>query len=276
MAIGAVGVLLSAVWVVPLVATLSYTTDMRYGTIGEPLSTCKTATPGQCYPDYLFPKYFFDPQGWEPYRWGAYLLIAIAIVAGVGFLRRSTFTMLVLTALCGLAFRFWSELGTHVWNLRLLSFWYLGIHLLMAIGVAELIRGAAGSWAGAGAGRASRHRSTRCPTIPNRPRPVPGFGTETATATATAPASAPACGTRACALDPGSRAARRARGDVGAHRRSSPSARSPTSTTARTSSRTGPSGTTRGTRTSRTRSTARSRGLHLPGKGRSHAADRAG
>ena len=62
-------------------------------------------------------------------------------VAGVGFLRRSTFTVLVLTALCGLAFRFWSELGTHVWNLRLLSFWYLGIHLLMGIGVAELIRG---------------------------------------------------------------------------------------------------------------------------------------
>jgi len=117
---------------------------MRYGTIGEPVSTCKSVTPGQCYPDYLFPKYFFDPAGWEPYRWGAYILIGIAIVAAVGFLRRSTFTVLVLTALSGLAFRFWGELGTHVWNLRLLSFWYLGIHLLMGIGVAELIRG--GGW----------------------------------------------------------------------------------------------------------------------------------
>jgi hypothetical protein len=142
--IGAVGALLSAVWSLPLIATLNYTTNMRYGTIGEPISTCKTATPGQCYTDYLFPKYFFEPQSWAPYRWGAYVLIAIAIVAGVGFLRRSTFTVLVLTALCGLAFRFWSELGTHVWNLRLLSFWYLGIHLLMGIGVAELIRG--GGW----------------------------------------------------------------------------------------------------------------------------------
>ena len=141
LAIGGVGVLLSAVWSLPLIATLNYTTNMRYGTIGEPISTCKTVSPGQCYTDYLFPKYFFEPQGWEPYRWGAYLLIAVAIVAGVGFLRRSTFTVLVLTALCGLAFRFWSELGTHVWNLRLLSFWYLGIHLLMGIGVAELIRG---------------------------------------------------------------------------------------------------------------------------------------
>src|SRR5262245_24637826 len=142
--IGAVGALISAVWELPLIATLKYTTNMRYGTIGEPISTCKTATPGQCYTDYLFPKYFFEPQSWEPYRWGAYLLIAVAIVAGVGFLRRSTFTVLVLTALCGLAFRFWSGLGTHVWNLRLLSFWYLGIHLLMGIGVAELIRG--GGW----------------------------------------------------------------------------------------------------------------------------------
>jgi hypothetical protein len=158
LSIGAVGVLLSAVWSLPLIATLSYTTDMRYGTIGEPVSTCKSVSPGQCYPDYLFPKYFFDPHGWEPYRWGAYILIGIAIVAAVGFLRRSTFTVLVLTAMSGLAFRFWSELGSHVWNLRLLSFWYLGIHLLMGIGAAELIRGA-GWIAGRGwrwAGKSSR------------------------------------------------------------------------------------------------------------------------
>ena len=92
----------------------------------------------------------------------------------VGFLRRSTFTLLVLTALCGLAFRFWSELGTHVWNLRLLSFWYLGIHLMMAIGVAELIRGA-GWLAGRGwrLRGASRRGSPTSPTTTNPSRRAP-------------------------------------------------------------------------------------------------------
>jgi hypothetical protein len=169
MSIGAVGFLLSAVWSIPLIATLSYTTNMRYGTIGEPVSTCKTVSPGQCYPDYLFPKYFFDPGGWEPYRWGAYILIGIAIIAAVGFLRRSTFTVLVLTALSGLAFRFWSELGSHVWNLRLLSFWYLGIHLLMGIGAAELIRGA--GWL---AGRGWRW-ARESPLFTDEPEPPPSI-----------------------------------------------------------------------------------------------------
>ncbi len=61
-------------------------------------------------------------------------------------LRRSTLVVLVMTVLCGIAFRCWTELGTHVWNLRLISFWYFGVHLLIAIGVAELIRGA--GWLG--------------------------------------------------------------------------------------------------------------------------------
>jgi len=186
MSIGAVGFLLTALWSVPLIATLAYTTNMRYGSIGEPVSTCKKVTPGQCYPDYLFPKYFFNPAGWEPYRWGAYILIGVAIVAAVGFLRRSTFTVLVLTALCGLAFRFWAGLGTHVWNLRLLSFWYLGIHLLMGIGVAELIRGT--GWL---AGRGWRWAGAAAGPEPAPPPAVAGYGDgdEPAVPTAERPAS---------------------------------------------------------------------------------------
>ncbi|MFA5882842.1 MAG: hypothetical protein WDA60_03230 [Acidimicrobiia bacterium] len=134
-AIGGVGVLISAVWLVPLMVTMKYTTNMRYGPIGV------DAPAGQRYTDYLFPKYFFEPSGWPPYQWGAYVLIAIGLVAGAAMLRRSTFVVLTMTVLCGLAFRFWTGLGTHVWNLRLVSFWYFGVHLLMAIGVAELIRG---------------------------------------------------------------------------------------------------------------------------------------
>jgi len=135
-AIGGVGALLSAVWILPLVVTMTYTTNMRYGPIGV------AAPEGQRYIDYLFPRYFFEPDSWEPYRWGAYALATIAILAAILRVRRATLVVLVMTVACGLAFRFWTELGTHVWNLRLISFWYIGIHLLMAIGVAELIRGA--------------------------------------------------------------------------------------------------------------------------------------
>src|SRR5262249_19247297 len=77
-------------WLLPLLVTLKFTTNMRYETLGEPTSTCATRTPGQCYGDYLFPRYFFHPGGWEPYRWGAYILIGVAIVAAARALRRST------------------------------------------------------------------------------------------------------------------------------------------------------------------------------------------
>jgi hypothetical protein len=147
-AIGVVGVCLSAVWLLPLLSTMRYTTDMRYGPIGV------DAPAGQGYRDYLFPGYFFEPTSWAPYRWGAYVLVAIAVVAAVVRLRKSTFVVLVLTVLCGLAFRFWTELGTHVWNLRLISFWYIGVHLMMAIGVAELVRGA--GWLGSRGWRIAR------------------------------------------------------------------------------------------------------------------------
>jgi hypothetical protein len=149
-AIGTVGVALSAVWVVPLLSTLSVTTDMRYGPIGV------DPPEGQGFGAYLFPSYFFAPASWAPYRWGAGLLIAVAVVAAVLWLRRSTLVVLVLTMACGLVFRFWTDLGTHVWNLRVLSFWYIGVHLLMAVGVAELVRGA-----GWGAGRAWRAAAER-------------------------------------------------------------------------------------------------------------------
>lgn len=132
-AIGVVGGLLSAVWVLPLVATLAYTTDMRYEPITE-------------FTDYLVPGYFFEVAGWEPYRWGAYVLVGVAAAAAAVLIRRSTFTLLLMAALCGLAFRFWTDLGSHVWNLRLLPFWYLSVHLLVGAGIAEVVRGVA--WLG--------------------------------------------------------------------------------------------------------------------------------
>ena len=151
LAIGVVGALLTAVWSVPLVATLRYTTDMRYGAITQ-------------YGDFLFPfSYLWGVRGALPWQWGAAVLITLALVPLLGAMlarlagwgdrarvsamldrRRATFVLVALTALTGLLFRVWSSVQVApAWNLRVLPFWYLGVFLLMGVGVAELVRGAA-------------------------------------------------------------------------------------------------------------------------------------
>ncbi len=130
--VGVVGALLTAVWSVPLVATLQYTTDMRYGAITQ-------------YGSFLFPwSYLFGVQGALPWQWGAAALITIAIVGGIIGRRPSTFVLVTLTAVTGLLFRVWASVqATPAWNLRVLPFWYLCVFLLMGLGVAELVLGAA-------------------------------------------------------------------------------------------------------------------------------------
>ena len=118
-AIGAVGVLLTAVWSVPLLATLGYTTDMRY----EPIDH---------YVAYLFPGYL----------WWLLPFLAAAIIGGFVEWRRSTLAVGAITVLAGLLFRFWYQLpNSPAWNLRLIPFWYLGLFLLAALGATEIIRG---------------------------------------------------------------------------------------------------------------------------------------
>jgi hypothetical protein len=127
-AIGGVGALLTTVWTIPLLSTLGYTTDMGYEPIRE-------------YVDYMFP--------WYPaYVLWMVPLIVVAIVGGILARRRVTVELVALTAVMGLAFRFWEGLtdlfdSTPVWNLRLLPFWYFGLVLLAMLGAAELARGAA-------------------------------------------------------------------------------------------------------------------------------------
>jgi hypothetical protein len=116
-AIGAVGALLTAVWTLPLLATLGYTTDMGYETITQ-------------YLDYLFPSYF----------WYLYALVAVAIVAGIVRRRRVTLELVALTAAMGVMFRIWDVFDTPAWNLRILPFWYFGLFMLAALGAAELVR----------------------------------------------------------------------------------------------------------------------------------------
>jgi hypothetical protein len=130
-AIAVVGGLLTAVWTVPLLAVLGFTTDMRYTPITE-------------YSDYLFPSYLFGFESLWPWQWGATVLVGAALIGGLLGRRRATSVVVVITVLAGLMFRFWEDIqATPAWNLRFLPFWYLGIFLLMGLGVAELIRGVA-------------------------------------------------------------------------------------------------------------------------------------
>jgi hypothetical protein len=130
-AIGGVGALLTAVWLLPLVSVLQYTTDMRYTPITE-------------YSDYLFPSYLFGFGSLWPWAWGATVLIGAALIGGIVGRRSSTFVVIAITALSGLTFRFWEDIqATTAWNLRFLPFWYVGVFLLMGLGGAELVRGAA-------------------------------------------------------------------------------------------------------------------------------------
>lgn len=162
--IGVVGALLTAVWSVPLAATLQYTTDMRYATITE-------------YGRYLFPfSYLWGPQGALPWQWGAAALVTIAVVGGALGRRPSTFVLVTLTALTGLMFRVWASVqATPAWNLRVLPFWYLCVFLLMGLGVAELVRGAAWLAPRVGALARSRTEPVVVGTAP-APAPAPRWG----------------------------------------------------------------------------------------------------
>ena len=145
-AIGGVGALLTAVWLLPLLSVLQYTTDMRYTPITE-------------YSDYLFPSYLFGFHSLWPWEWGATVLIGAALIGGIVGRRTSTFVVIAITAMSGLVFRFWEDVqATTAWNLRFLPFWYLGVFLLMGLGGAELVRG--GAWA---MRRSAREWGTRTP-----------------------------------------------------------------------------------------------------------------
>ena len=117
-AIGAVGLLLTAFWFLPLVVNLGNTTDMRYEPIGN-------------YLDWMF---ITD-------NWFVYPLVLVALGAGIWYRRRSTLIVAAITVATGLAFYNWEGLRAifgkaPAWNLRLLPFWMLMLFLLGGIGIA--------------------------------------------------------------------------------------------------------------------------------------------
>ena len=121
-AIGAVGILLTAFWLVPLAVNLGYTTDMRYEPIGN-------------YLDWMF----------LSENWFVYPFALLAIGAGIFYRRRATLIVAAITLMTGLVFYHWEGLRellgkAPAWNLRMLPFWYLMLFLLTGLGVAELAR----------------------------------------------------------------------------------------------------------------------------------------
>jgi hypothetical protein len=138
-AIGAVGMALTAVWLVPLAATLGYTTDMRY----EPVGT------GYTNPWFLGRLGIELPTSFDwlflSEHWYLFLLGLVALGAGIAYRRRSTIQIAAITLIAGAVFCGWELLRdifgkAPAWNLRLLPFWYLMLYLLAAVGAGELAR----------------------------------------------------------------------------------------------------------------------------------------
>jgi hypothetical protein len=132
-----VGGLLTAVWTLPLAATLQYTTDMRYEPIGS------TVGGGASYFDWMF----------LSEMWFVFPLCIVAIVAGVVYKRRATLNIAAIGVMAGLVFYGWEGLRdvfgkAPAWNLRLLPFWYVMLYLLAGLGAAEIVRfvGKFGAW----------------------------------------------------------------------------------------------------------------------------------
>ena len=114
-AVGAVAAALTAFWTLPLLATFGYTANMRY----EKLTA---------YRDYLL------PTGWG---WVA-VPAAAGVLVAVARRDRSVLALASVALTFAAVFRFWPEL--HAWNLRFLPFWYLGVLLVAAAGVAWAVR----------------------------------------------------------------------------------------------------------------------------------------
>ncbi|MEX2100798.1 MAG: hypothetical protein WEB19_05225 [Acidimicrobiia bacterium] len=128
-AIVVVGGLLTAVWTLPLVATIGHTTDMRYEPIGD------TASSSGGYLDWMF----------ISEMWFLFPLAIIAVAAGIWFRRRAALDLVAIGVTAGLVFYGWEGLRdvfgkAPAWNLRLLPFWYLMLYLVAALGVAEIVR----------------------------------------------------------------------------------------------------------------------------------------
>jgi hypothetical protein len=115
-AVAGVAFLVTAVWTLPLIFRLGYTTDMGW-TKEPPLGPNHNLLP-------------------EDLRW-AFVLAAAGAIAGLVLRRRGTNGLLAMAAIFGAAFVVLPE--ARLWNARLMPFYYLTVLFLAATAVAEMV-----------------------------------------------------------------------------------------------------------------------------------------
>jgi hypothetical protein len=150
-AIGAVGLLLTAVWSLPLLGQQAYTQSMRYAKVFSTGSSFKVPywilLPNPIKhtiegivrgvsPRRDTTGKIISPTLWLP--WWIWVLAGVAIIAAGWYRRRSTLVLLLVAVCFGVFFVEWPEHA--VWNTRFLPFWLLMWGFLAAAGAADIVR----------------------------------------------------------------------------------------------------------------------------------------
>ncbi|MGI8793891.1 MAG: 6-pyruvoyl-tetrahydropterin synthase-related protein, partial [Acidimicrobiales bacterium] len=125
-AVGGIGFLLSACWVVPFLVRLPYSNDMGWERTNS-------------YLEHLLPflqsKADVAPE-LTRHLWVVAPLAVVGVVAALVRRRRGAIVIVILAAVNGIGFVVVPD--GRIWNARLLPFWYLTLYLLAAIAIAEL------------------------------------------------------------------------------------------------------------------------------------------
>jgi hypothetical protein len=141
-----VGGLISAFWVLPFFHQRAYVNDMGweklphaveandFGALSKTLFTFESAD-HETYWNYLIPRSGVDSP--NDLRW-VLALACMGLVLSIAFRVRTGLILAAMTLVMGAAFVLAPE--GRLWNARLLPFYYLGLYLLAAIGVAEVGR----------------------------------------------------------------------------------------------------------------------------------------
>jgi len=119
------GLLLSSIWLLPLLARFSYTSNMRYTKINDVVGT----QVNELIELYVAPRYMFLT---------VFIPVAIGFILSAILLRKHIIPVLLTSVMMMAVFILWPE--GHAWNLRFLPFWYFCIYLVAAIGLGELVR----------------------------------------------------------------------------------------------------------------------------------------
>lgn len=119
------GLLMSCIWLLPLLARFSYTSNMRYTKVDDLLTT----QVNELYELYIAPSYMF---------FSVFIPVAVGFILSATLLRKHIIPLILTSIMMATVFALWPE--GHAWNLRFLPFWYLCIYLVAAIGMGEIVR----------------------------------------------------------------------------------------------------------------------------------------